>query len=104
MFVAYLYVSQVSRSKNLLQVVDFLIFFYGHKWLIGLRVARESYSSNSFSYVIFVCFYEQISVIMADDFDIEAMLEAPYKKVGILFSSINLHLNETAVQSTLCFR
>lgn len=30
---------------------------------------------------VFLC--SQISAIMADDFDIEAMLEAPYKKVGV---------------------
>lgn len=28
------------------------------------------------------CFFDLRQVRMADDFDVEAMLEAPYKKVG----------------------
>lgn len=37
---------------------------------------------------------------MADDFDIEAMLEAPYKKVGTELSAIN-HSIKLKVQSSL---
>lgn len=37
---------------------------------------------------------------MADDFDIEAMLEAPYKKVGIQLGAVNFYI-QLKLQSNL---
>lgn len=57
------------------------------------------------TYFYFCSVYKQISTIMADDFDIEAMLEAPYKKVGVLVKYDKLfNLIETSDQPTPCFR